>query len=170
MKKVPWLMEHVKRGLQSFMLEISQQMMLHSWGDQLKLIAIKAKTLNENNQRYTMWNIADILKISKSSAENHGLKISLVLLIILMFGFHISSCIFPCKSLLKHSVFKTNCDRQWKLDTVQSCGMEEIVEQAKWTTTNHTKGWSSFKDDDAVYTVVLEGSPLLRTHSGKSND
>ena len=29
------------------------------------------ETLIENNQRYTMWKIADILKISKSSTENH---------------------------------------------------------------------------------------------------
>ena len=29
------------------------------------------KTLIENNQCYTMWEIASILKISKSSIENH---------------------------------------------------------------------------------------------------
>ena len=29
------------------------------------------ETLIENNQRYTTWEIADILNISKSSAENH---------------------------------------------------------------------------------------------------
>ena len=29
--------------------------------------------------------------------------------------------------------------------------MEEIVGQAKWTTTNHTKGWSSAKEGDVVY-------------------
>ena len=29
------------------------------------------ETLSENNQRYTMQEIADILKISKTSAENH---------------------------------------------------------------------------------------------------
>ena len=29
------------------------------------------ETLTENNQRYTMLEIADILEISKSSAENH---------------------------------------------------------------------------------------------------
>ena len=31
----------------------------------------QVETLTENNQRYTTWEIADILKISKSSAENH---------------------------------------------------------------------------------------------------
>ena len=29
------------------------------------------ETFIENNQRYTMWEITDILKISKSRAENH---------------------------------------------------------------------------------------------------
>ena len=43
-------------------------MKLHSRVDQVKLIAIK---LIENNQRYTKREIANILKISKSSTENH---------------------------------------------------------------------------------------------------
>ena len=44
-------------------------MMLHNWVGQLKLMAIK--TLIENNQHYTTWEIANILKMSKSSVENH---------------------------------------------------------------------------------------------------
>ena len=31
----------------------------------------RIETLDENNKRYTTWEVADILKISKSSAENH---------------------------------------------------------------------------------------------------
>ena len=46
------------------------------------------ETLNENSQRYTMQEIADTLKISKSSAENHLHR--LVMQIASMFGFHIS--------------------------------------------------------------------------------
>ena len=46
------------------------------------------ETLTENNQRYTTQETADILKISKSSVEI--LCTSLVMLIDLMFGFHIS--------------------------------------------------------------------------------
>ena len=47
------------------------------------------ETLTEkNNQRYNTWEIADILKISKSSVENH--LPSLVMLIALRFWFHIS--------------------------------------------------------------------------------
>ena len=38
----------------------------------------------------------------------------------------------------KYSVFKINCDRWLKMDIVQWCGMEEILGQVKWTTTNHT--------------------------------
>ena len=37
--------------------------------------------------------------------------------------------------------------------------MEEIIGQMKWTTTNHTKGWSSSKEVDIVYMVGLKGSP-----------
>ena len=36
------------------------------------------ETLIENNQRYTMREIANILKISKSSVENHLLQLSYV--------------------------------------------------------------------------------------------
>ena len=42
MEKVRWLIECVKGGLWSFMLEISGWMMLHSQVDQLKLIEIKS--------------------------------------------------------------------------------------------------------------------------------
>ena len=45
----------------------------------------------------------------------------------------------------------------WKVDTVQSCGTEEIIGQVKWTTTNHTKDWSSSKEGDVVYMVGLGG-------------
>ena len=44
-----------------------------------------------------------------------------------------------------------------------------MVGQAKWTTTNHTKGQSSSKEGDVVYMVELEGSPLLWAPSGKPN-
>ena len=46
------------------------------------------ETLIENNQCYTMWERADILKISKSSVENPLHQLGL--LITLMFGVHIS--------------------------------------------------------------------------------
>ena len=39
------------------------------------------KTLVENNQCYTTWEIADILKISKSSIENHLYQLMLIVLI-----------------------------------------------------------------------------------------
>ena len=46
------------------------------------------ETLIEDNQRYTTREIADILKISKSRLK--VIRISLVMLIALMFGFHVS--------------------------------------------------------------------------------
>ena len=46
------------------------------------------ETLIENNQHYAMWEIADILKIPKSSTENLLHQFGYV--IPLMFGFHIS--------------------------------------------------------------------------------
>ena len=67
MEKGLRLIEHVKSGLRSFMLEISHWTMLHGRADQLKLIAIKpTETLTENNQPYTRQERADILKISES--------------------------------------------------------------------------------------------------------
>ena len=38
------------------------------------------ETIIKNDQRYTTWEIADILKISKSSTENHLLQLSYVYL------------------------------------------------------------------------------------------
>lgn len=46
-------------------------------------------------------------------------------------------------------------------DTVQQCGMEEIVGQGKWTTNNHTKKAYLHQEGDIVYRVGLEGSSLL---------
>ena len=42
-EKMLWLIEHVKSGLQSFVLEISCWMMLHGLIDQLKLIVTKSR-------------------------------------------------------------------------------------------------------------------------------
>ena len=47
--------------------------------------------------------------------------------------------------------------------------MRKIVGQVKWTTTNHTKGWSSSEEGDVVCMVGLEQSPLLWVPSGKLN-
>ena len=65
MEKVLWWMECVRSSLQSFVLEISCWTMLHGQVDQLKLTN-QIETLIENNQCYTMWETANILKISKS--------------------------------------------------------------------------------------------------------
>ena len=108
MEKVLWLIEHVKSGLQSFLLEISCRMMLHGQVDQLKLIVIKSKKIIEDNQRYTMWEIADILKISKSSAENHLHPLGYVNRFDAWVPHklrekNLLDCISACDSLLKHN-------------------------------------------------------------------
>ena len=64
MEKVLWLIERVRSGLRSFVLEISHWMVLRGRADQLKLRAIILKhSFIENTQRYTTQEIANILKI-----------------------------------------------------------------------------------------------------------
>ena len=60
-EKVLWLTEHVKGVLWSFMLEMSCWTMLH-----VEVDSDQIKTLSEDNQRYTTWKVADMLRISKS--------------------------------------------------------------------------------------------------------
>ena len=66
MEKVLWLIKYVKSGLQSSVLQLSLWTVVHSWVDQLKFDSNQIETLIENNQCYTTWEIANILKISKS--------------------------------------------------------------------------------------------------------
>ena len=70
MEKVLWPIEHVKSGLQSSMLKISCWTMLVS-GKPAEVDSNQIETIIENNQHYIMQEIAAILKISKSSTENH---------------------------------------------------------------------------------------------------
>ena len=54
-------------GLRSFVLEISHWAMLHGQsGTSVEIDSNQIKTLIENNQCSTMWEVANILKISKS--------------------------------------------------------------------------------------------------------
>ena len=57
-------------------------------GRPVEVVSDQIETIIENNQRYTMQEIADILKISKSSTES--ICTSLFTFTSLMFGFHIS--------------------------------------------------------------------------------
>ena len=66
------------------------------------------KTLIENNQCYTMQEIADILKISKSSVENHLHQVGYVNRFDVWVPYklsekHLLDCISACKSLPKHN-------------------------------------------------------------------
>ena len=70
MKKVLWLIEGVKSGLQSFVLEISHWMTFHSQVDQWSW---QQSNKDNNGEQWMLHQqeIADILKTSKSSPENH---------------------------------------------------------------------------------------------------
>ena len=64
--------------------------------------------LIENNQRYTTWEIADVLKISKSSTENHFHQLGYVNLFDVCVPHKLSEKnlldhISTCDSLLKHN-------------------------------------------------------------------
>ena len=61
MEKMLWLTERVESGLRSLVVVLAHWTMLHSRAVDSKQI----ETLIENNQHYTTWEIADILKISK---------------------------------------------------------------------------------------------------------
>ena len=138
-------------------------MLFRSSGRQGEVDSDQIKTLTENNQRYTMWEIADILKISKSSVEN---------------CLHQLGCINCFDVWVSHKLNKRNL-----LDRISTCDFllkrnknvpflkQIVMGSEKWilynavewkrTTTNHTKGWSSSKEGDVVYMVGLEGSRLL---------
>ena len=66
MEKVLWLIEHVRRGLQSFMLGISCWTIAPRLGRPVEVDSNEIQTLMKNNQSYTMQEVANILKISKS--------------------------------------------------------------------------------------------------------
>ena len=79
------------------------------------------ETLTENSQHYTMGQIADILKISKSSIENHLHRLGYFNLLDVWIPHklseknlldHISPHAILHLNIMKTSVFKTNCDGQ----------------------------------------------------------
>ena len=69
-----------------------------------------------------MHEIDDIFKISKSSIENHLHQLDYVS--------HFD--VWVSHKLRGQGVGGgPNCDREWKVDTIQYCGMEEIVGPVK---------------------------------------
>ena len=133
------------------------------------------ETLIENNQCYATREIVDILKISKSSTENHLHQLGYVHCFDVWVPHKLSeksllACISTCDSLLKCNEKLPFLNKLWWAMKSGYCRMEEIVGQVKWTTTSHNKGWSSCKEGDVVYMVGLEGSPLLWAPSRKPYD
>ena len=93
----------------------------------------------ENNQCYTMLEVTDILKISKSSIENHLYQLAYVNYFDVWFphklsGKNLLDHISAYDSLLKHnkdvSFFKTNCDcnEKWILYS----NVEQKILRGKW--------------------------------------
>ena len=78
--------------------------MLQGWLDQLKLIAIKIETLIENNQSYTIQEIANILKISKSIKLLVKIK-NVSFILNRLFDQPNIKKIFPCKSKNTSTLF-----------------------------------------------------------------
>ena len=83
------------------------------------------ETLIENNQHYTTREVASILKISRSSSENHLHQLGYVNRFDVWVDIsekNLLDRISTRDSLLKRNeniVFETNCDGWWKVDTVQ---------------------------------------------------
>ena len=71
MEKVLWLIKHIRSCWWSFVLELSCWMMCHSQVDQLKLTELKSMRTPRTINVIPCAREADILKISKSSVENH---------------------------------------------------------------------------------------------------
>ena len=84
-------------------------------------------TLIENNQYYIMPEIADISKISKSIFENHFHQLGYVNHFDAWVPHKICRINFLTAfthellylNVMKSTVFKTKCDGQWKVDTIQ---------------------------------------------------
>ena len=66
MEKVLWLIEHVKSGLWSFVLESSRWTMASRLARPVEIDSDQIETLIKHNQHGTTWEIVNILKISKS--------------------------------------------------------------------------------------------------------
>ena len=126
MEKVLWLIEHVTSGWWSFVLELSRWMMLHGQVDQLKLTEVKSVRTSRTINVIPCAREADILKIPKSSVENHLQQHGYVHLFDVWVPHKLIKkilTIFPHGILYltvpKMLVFKTNCNRQCKVDTSQ---------------------------------------------------
>ena len=100
--------------------------------------------------------IADILQISKSSAENDLHQLGYINHFDVLLNIskkknqktkkHLFDCISVCDSLMyKNILFLKQIVTGDEKCSIQYYGMEQIMGQAKWTTTN-TKGWSSSKE------------------------
>lgn len=151
MEKVLWLFKCIKSGLQSFIL-CWRFLAGSSTGDevdQLKLIAIKLRHWEQST--LYLPETANVLSISKSNIESlKTICTNLVMLITLMFRFHIS---LSEKNLLDHI---SACDSLLNI-TKAFCFLKQIVMgDQKWILYNNMeRKWSWGKQNEPPTTPKL---------------
>ena len=129
------------------------------------------ETFIENSWCYTTWEIADILKIVRSSLENRWHQLGYVNCFD-VWVLHKWKKPSWCCSLLEHSE-----NVLFLKQTVTSSEKWILYNQVEWkrlwdkrVEVPPAKHQSSSKESDVVYMVGLESSSLIRTPSGEPND
>ena len=129
------------------------------------------ETFIENSWCYTMWEIADILKIVTSSLENRWHQLGYVNCFDVWVP-HKWKKPSQCCSLLEHSK-----NVLFLKQTVTSSEKWILYNQVEWkrlwdkrVEVPPAKHQSSSKESDVVYMVGLESSSLIRAPSGEPND
>ena len=127
----------------------------------------QTETLIENNQCYTTWKIADMLKISKSSDEI--ICTCSVMLITLMFGFHISWAKKNFLTVFPHAILYLKIMKMFCFKNKMKWAMSGRDHRA--SEMNHHQTCQRLVFIQGVVKMVgLEKSPLLWAPSRKPND
>ena len=157
-----WLIEVFMLGIFCWMSRLGRPVEVHS--DQIE-------TFIENSWYYTMWEIADILKIVRSSLENGWHQLGYVNCFD-VWVLHKWKKPSWCCSLLGHSE-----NVLFLKQTVTSSEKWILYNQVEWkrlwdkrVEVPPAKHQSSSKESDVVYMVGLESSYLIRAPSGEPND
>ena len=124
MAKVLWLIKYVKSGLQKFYVGdfLLDDASLLGWPVETDSDQVKMLIFGKKNQHYIIWEIANILKISRWSVENHLHQLGYVHPFVWvphkLSEENLLDHISACDSLLKCEenvpFFKTNCDSNEK--------------------------------------------------------
>ena len=167
MEKVLWLIEYIRCGLWSFLLD----------GRPVEIDSDQIKTLIENTQCYTTWGIADIHKISKSSIENHLQQLDYINCFDVWVPHKLKwkkktfLTIFPHEilylNIMKMSHFS---DGWWKVNTMHNVDWKRSLD--KWNEPPPTIPKAGLHSKKVMLCIWWGwiGSPLLFTSSRKPND